>query len=115
MVPARPATQTGGATRSAHADRSREEDAVDITRTTVPGTGTIHQFAAGDGRRLAVVVGPDERRHLVVYEDGDEPAAAVDLAPDEADQLAQVLLARPLAERIAVLERRMTELRGESR
>ncbi|UVS78527.1 hypothetical protein [Actinokineospora sp. UTMC 2448] len=83
-----------------------------VSHTTVPGTGKVHHFLARGGRRLAVVTGPGTRRSLVVYDRGDEPALTVDLEADEADQVADTLRSKPLVDRVAALERRLAALEG---
>ncbi|MEU3164871.1 hypothetical protein [Streptosporangium sp. NPDC006930] len=83
---------------------------MDITRTTVPGTGTLFHFATRDGQRLAVIVESDGPRRLLVYGAGDEPAQAIALEQDEADQIAQVLHSRSVDDRLAALERRMADI-----
>lgn len=85
-----------------------------VSHTTVPGVGMIHHFLARAGHRLAVVTGPGDRRELLVYDGGDEPAYTVELDADEADQLADTLCSSPLADRMAALEQRVAELDGES-
>jgi TrkA domain protein len=83
-----------------------------VSHSTVPGTGTIHHFLARGGKRFAVVVGPGTRRGLLVYDSGDEPAYSVELEADEADQVADTLHSRPLADRVAALERQVAALGG---
>ena len=83
-----------------------------VSHSTVPGTGTIHHFLANSGGRLAVIVGPGTRRGLLVYDSGDEPAYSVELEADEADKVAETLHSRPLADRVAALERQVAALAG---
>ncbi|MEU4832068.1 hypothetical protein [Streptosporangium sp. NPDC023615] len=80
---------------------------MDVTRTTVPGTGTLVHLATREGQSLAVLVEREGVRRLLVYGQGDEPSQTVTLQPDEADQLAQVLHTRSVDDRLATLERRM--------
>ncbi|MEU8379412.1 hypothetical protein [Streptosporangium sp. NPDC048865] len=88
---------------------------MDVTRTTVPGTGTLFHFTTGDGRRLAVMVEGDGLRRLLMYDTDDEPSQAVALELEEADQLAQVLHSRSVNDRLAALERRVADLAGTAR
>ncbi|MFI0422098.1 hypothetical protein [Spongiactinospora sp. 9N601] len=89
---------------------------MDVTRTTVPGTGLIHQFGTRAGQRFALLVDEAGRRHLLVYEaaDPDAPAQTIVMERDEADQVAEVLHSRPIADRLARLERRFAEMTGEA-
>jgi|GEM_PF-1404428 len=83
---------------------------MDITRTTVPGTGTLFHFATRDGQRLAVMVEGDGPRRLLVYDAGDEPAQTIALEQDEADQIAQVLHSRSVNDRLTALEQRIADI-----
>ncbi|MGW5049537.1 hypothetical protein [Actinokineospora sp. NPDC004072] len=83
-----------------------------VSHTTVPGTGRVHHFVARAGHRFAVVSGPGDRRDLLVYDGGDEPALTVELDADEADQVADTLRTTPLADRVAALEQRLAALDG---
>ncbi|MGC5012883.1 hypothetical protein ACLQ2R_19145 [Streptosporangium sp. DT93] len=80
---------------------------MDVTRTTVPGTGTLVHFATREGQGLAVLVEREGLRRLLVYGQGDEPSQSIPLERDEADQLARVLQSRSVDDRLATLERRM--------
>ncbi|GAA4184280.1 hypothetical protein GCM10022252_12900 [Streptosporangium oxazolinicum] len=88
---------------------------MDVTRTTVPGRGTLVHFATRDGRHLAVMVEDDGSRRLLVYGAGDEPSHAIALERGEADQIAQVLHSRSVDDRLATLERRMADIAGALR
>ncbi|MFD7658695.1 hypothetical protein ACFV4N_32370 [Actinosynnema sp. NPDC059797] len=90
---------------------------MEALRSTVPGSGVVHHFTTRAGLHLGVLVDPDERRTLLVYgsDDPDRPAHAVVLDPDEADQVAEVLRTRSLAERLAALERRLDQVVPEAR
>jgi TrkA domain protein len=86
-----------------------------IDRTTVPGSGMLHQFVTRDGERFCLLVDAASNRHLFTYDgrDLDEPARAITLEPDEADQVAEILHTHPIADRLLSLERRVDELIGE--
>lgn len=93
---------------------------MEALRSTVPGSGVVHHFTTRAGLHLGLLVDPDERRTLLVYgsdgsDDPDRPAHAVVLDPDEADQVAEVLRTRSLAERLAALERRLDRVVPEAR
>ncbi|WP_336204486.1 hypothetical protein [Nonomuraea sp. LPB2021202275-12-8] len=82
---------------------------MEITPATVPGVGTVHQCRTRHGGRLAVIDHHDGRRELIVYGPGDS-AQPVELERDEADQLAELLHSRSVADRLAAVERRLAEL-----
>ena len=86
-----------------------------VDRMTVPGRGILHNFLSRDGARFCVLVDTARNRHLFAYDgsDLDVPAREIVLEPDEADQLAEILHSRPLADRLRTLERRVDELIGE--
>lgn len=65
-----------------------EPSTVDITRSTVPGVGTVHHAHTRGGRL-----------HIVIE-------------PDEADELAEILQSRPISDRLAEVERRSADLTG---
>ncbi|GII00396.1 SPFH domain-containing protein [Planobispora takensis] len=106
--------------RAAHDPRpsshSRERrNNVEIIRTTIPGTGTVHHLTARSGHRFGVLVDDAaDQLCLLVYglTDPDTPAQCIVMERDEAGQLAEILQVRPLADRIADLEHRLTELTG---
>lgn len=104
---------TDGPRRPGHEDWTctggarREHPDMDITHTTVPGTGTLHHLVTRGGQRFGVLT-THGTRQLLVYEPGDNPdvpAQTIDLDADEADQIAGLLHTRPLADRVAALER----------
>ncbi len=86
-----------------------------IDRTMVPGSGVLHQIVTRDGERFCLLVDASHNRHLFTYDGGelDEPTRAIVLEPDEADQVADLLASRPVADRLLSLERRVDELIGE--
>jgi len=91
---------------------------VDITRSTVPGVGTVHHLHTRGGRRFGVLVDTRGRRSLLIYdagrpaEDPDEPVLHIVIEPDEADALAEILHSRPVSDRLAEVERRLADLTG---
>lgn len=80
-----------------------------ITRTTVPGTGTLHHCHTRSGDRIGVLVTGEGKRTIMVYngEDPDTPAQTVTLESDEADILADLLHSTSIADRLAAVERRL--------
>jgi TrkA domain protein len=68
------------------------------------------------GRRTVLPAGRRRKQPAPVTYDGrdlDEPARAITLEPDEADQVAEILHTHPIADRLLSLERRVDELIGE--
>ncbi|MFD4181245.1 hypothetical protein [Rhodococcus sp. NPDC058514] len=87
---------------------------MDINRTTVPGQGVLHHIVTRAGEHLCLLVDAGTRRVLIYDEsDLDVPARSIALEPDEADQVAEILQSRPIADRLASLERQVNELIGE--
>ena len=90
---------------------------MDITRSTVPGIGTVHHLHTRSGRRFGVLVDTRGRRTLLIYdagpvEDPDEPVLCIVIEPDEADELAGILHSKPMSDRLAEVERRLADLTG---
>lgn len=83
-----------------------------LTYATVPGAGLVHHVTTRGGQRFGVLVDGAKRRSLLVYaaSDPDTPAQSIVMEPDEADQVAEILHSRPLLDRLAAVERRLTEL-----
>jgi hypothetical protein len=72
--------------------------------------------ASAAGRRRLRVSDSERPGNRHVYADArdfDVPARAILLAPDEADQVAEILHSQPVADRLLLLERRVDELIGE--
>lgn len=80
-------------------------------RTTIPGTGVLHHFRTGHGVRFALLTESTGVRHLLTYVAGsDEPVVDITLAPDEADQIAELLHTGSVHDRLTRLERRLAHL-----
>ena len=90
---------------------------MDVTTSSVPGMGTLHDGLTRDGHHVRLIVERDGQRHIVVYDDGDtdEPLTTITLDGDEADHVANLLHSRSVPDRLAELERKLTELADESR
>ena len=87
---------------------------MDIDRSSVPGHGSVHHLRTRGGDRFALLIGTDERRHLLVYDVGrDEPTHSIPLDLDEADQLAELLHSAALSDRVARLERLINRVAGD--
>ncbi|MFF0543232.1 hypothetical protein [Nocardia thailandica] len=84
---------------------------MDTDRATVPGQAVIHRCRTRSGDLITLLTERSGRRQLLVTAgDEDEPAAAITLDPDEADELADLLRRRSTADRLAHLERRVDAL-----
>lgn len=84
---------------------------MDITRNTIPGIGHAHDCTTRSGHRFGVLVEHTGRRRLLVHGRGDDEVPEhIVLEPDEADQLADLLHQRSVADRLAELERQVAEL-----
>jgi len=85
---------------------------MDITRSTVPGIGVLHDCVTRSGEEFRVLVDRSGERQLFVYASPESHAvlATVVLDGDEADQLADILHSLPIPDRVADLERRIAEL-----
>lgn len=82
-----------------------------ITPTRVPGAGTLHDAVSRSGQRFRILVSDSGRRELYVYpESTDVEWVTIELDADEADQVADLLHSTPIPDRMAELERRLTEL-----
>lgn len=82
-----------------------------ITQSTVHGGGVLHDILARDGERFRILVEPSGERVLMI-EDPDDPDRAVveiTLESDEADAIADILHSSPIIDRVASLERRLSE------
>ncbi len=87
---------------------------MDITRSTIPGVGHSYDCQTRDGQLFRVLVEHTGRRRLLAYgsggSDDGRPTQQIIVDPDEADQLADLLHQRSVADRLAELERRVAEL-----
>ncbi|WP_062433581.1 hypothetical protein [Herbidospora daliensis] len=89
---------------------------MDITRTTVPGIGTVHHCTTRSGQHFGVLVDNAGRRQLLLYgsADLDVPLQSIVMEHDEADRAAEILHSQPVPDRLAALERRFAEITGEA-
>lgn len=76
---------------------------VEINETPLPGVGARFDLTTAAGQPLGVLGRPSGRRDIVVYDrdDPDAVALTIDLAPDEANALAQLLGAAEITGQIA--------------
>lgn len=82
-----------------------------ITQSTVHGGGVLHDVMARDGERFRILVEPSGERILMIEDPADPDRAFIEiiLQPDEADAIADLLHSAPIVDRVASLERRLTE------
>lgn len=90
---------------------------MNITHTHVPGNGTVHHCDTRRGDHLAVIVSAGGQRTIILYDrqNPDTPAVTLELDQVEADQLADLLHSRPLADRLAAVEQRLEDILHEAR
>ena len=90
---------------------------MEITHSTVPGSGVLHDCQTRDGQQFRVLVARPGRREIFVYDSAepDRAVARIVLEEDEADQVSELLHSQPITDRIAELERRIAQLAASER
>ena len=90
---------------------------MEVTLTTVPGVGVLHECTTRNGDQFAILVDHSDRRNLIVRDRSasDEPVTTILLEHDEADEVADMLHTRPIPDRLADLERRLTEIASSAK
>jgi TrkA domain protein len=90
---------------------------MEITHSTVPGSGMLHDCQTRDGQQFRILVARPGRREIFVYDSAetDRVVARIVLEEDEADQVAELLHSQPITDRIAELERRVAQIAGSER
>lgn len=85
---------------------------MEIVETLLPGVGIRYELATRAGRNLAVVVARDGDIQLCAYgtDDPDEATDRIELLPDEAIALAEILGAARVTQRFADLSREVPGL-----
>ncbi|HEX2314645.1 MAG TPA: cation:proton antiporter regulatory subunit [Thermomonospora sp.] len=85
---------------------------MDVERTALPGIGLQHVFTTRRGRQVGVVSHRNGRRDLAVYDkdDPDSCVVTVQLTPEEANALAELLGTDRVVERLAELHRQVEGL-----
>jgi TrkA domain protein len=84
----------------------------DLHETDLPGVGTRYDFACLSGTQVGVIVRHSGRRELVVY-DADDPDAVranLDLSPEEARTLGELLGGSRVVEQLDDVVRRVDGL-----
>lgn len=78
-----------------------------IDERALPGVGVCHEFVLATGERIGVLTHRSGRRELLLYAKGDPDAARplLELEPDEAATLAQLLGAPRVNEKLAAMQR----------
>src|SRR5919199_6887150 len=78
-----------------------------ITETRLPGVGVRHEFVSSSGQRIAVVSLRSGRRELAVYraDDPDACTALLELDPEDAAVLAEILGAPQVAAAVTAMQR----------
>lgn len=100
------------------AEQNGAAPVMEITRTSVPGVGSLHHCTTRGGAHFGVLVDRSGDRQLFLYRpsaaDGSavsgEPLVTIALESDEADQLANILHSKPIPDRMAELERRFAQI-----
>ncbi|MGY1619894.1 cation:proton antiporter regulatory subunit [Geodermatophilus sp. SYSU D00691] len=88
---------------------------MEIEETRLPGIGLRHDFVTAQGRRIGVLSQRNGARQVAVYDrfDPDACSDAIDLTPDEAEVLAELLGAPRVTERLARLRDQVEALATE--
>jgi TrkA domain protein len=105
------------------AEQNGVAPAMEITRTTVPGVGSVHHCTTRSGAHFGVLVDRSGDRQLFLYRSSaadesavsGEPLVTIALENDEADHLANILHSRPIPDRMAELERRFAQIAENTR
>lgn len=88
---------------------------MDVEETRLPGIGLRHDLVTARGRRIGVVSQVNGVRHIVLYDERDPDASAIDLelTPEESDALADLLGAPRITERLSRLREQVAGLATE--
>jgi hypothetical protein len=83
-----------------------------VDRMTSPRDGVQHRILTRAGERFCVTVEMDSSCRLITYGGAapDGSAHSIVLGPDEADQVAEILHTRPVADRLRSLARQIGQL-----
>lgn len=89
---------------------------METTQTTVPGEGTVYHCSTRGGQQFGILKDRADRRSLLIYGGGDAdvPTQTIVMDGDEADQVADLLHSRTVADRLATIERRLAGIGPES-
>ena len=85
-----------------------------VENRVLPGIGVCQELELHDGRRVGIVTRRDGHRDFVIYdEDGDGAAVTITMDEKEADVIAELLGAPQLVNRLADLQRSISEVQTE--
>jgi K+:H+ antiporter subunit KhtT len=75
---------------------------MEVFETPLPGIGVRHEFMTSDGERLGVVTRRDSRRELLLYDrdDPDSCRVTIELTPEEAATMVELLGGSRVTERL---------------
>jgi K+:H+ antiporter subunit KhtT len=75
---------------------------MEVFETPLPGIGVRHEFMTSDGERLGVVTRRDSRRELLLYDrdDPDSCRLTIELTPEEAATMVELLGGSRVTERL---------------
>ncbi len=81
----------------------------DVDETQLPGIGIRYDFTTETGRRIGVLVHRTGRRDMFLYsaEDPDESAVTLNLSPDDARTVTELLGAARVAQHLAALQQQV--------
>lgn len=84
----------------------------DVTETQLPGVGVRHEFATSYGDRVGVLVHRNGRREMLIYDKADPDAcrALLNLDPDDARTLAELLGASQVSEAVTAVQQQIEGL-----
>jgi TrkA domain protein len=88
---------------------------MDVSETLLPGVGIRYEFQTRAGQHIGVIVYRDGESEFVVYaaDDPDTAATVLELQPDEAEVVAEILGAPRFARKLADLTREIPGLQSE--
>ncbi len=83
-----------------------------VTETKLPGVGVRHEFSTSYGDRVGVLVHRNGRREMLIYDKADPDAcrALLDLDPDDARTLAELLGASQVSEAVSAVQHQIEGL-----
>ena len=86
-------------------------------KSTMAGAGVLHDCLTRNGQQFRILVAHTGGYEIFVYDpaESDRAVSTIVLGEDEADQVADLLHSRSMADRIAELERRVAAIAGSQR
>ncbi|MEZ5186113.1 MAG: cation:proton antiporter regulatory subunit [Candidatus Nanopelagicales bacterium] len=88
---------------------------MDVSETLLPGVGIRYELETRSQKRIGVIVYRDGNSEIVSYADDDPDASTslLELEPDEAEVIAEILGAPRFARKLAELTREIPGLQSE--